>query len=143
MDADVNDVPQPCSLCKYTCFLSPFSPVNFRPPISLSTKMCNVSFLLYDLSYKYNNLVSSYCCSMICSADAWLLVQSFIFFELGVYSPNPTRDFPQRGSAWVPGFEPRPVGSHWERLPTDLRSVPSSVVHGCAISKGTSDICCW
>jgi hypothetical protein len=43
------------------------------------------------------------------------------FFELGVYSPNPTRDFPQRGSAWVPGFEPHPVGSHWEHLPTDLR----------------------
>jgi hypothetical protein len=78
MDADVNDVPQPSSLCKYTCVLFPFSPVNFRPPISLSTKMCNVSFLLYDLSYKHSNLVSSYCCSMIYSADAWLLVQSFM-----------------------------------------------------------------
>jgi hypothetical protein len=28
------------------------------------------------------------------------------FFELGVYSSNPTRNFPQQGSARVPGFEP-------------------------------------
>jgi hypothetical protein len=29
------------------------------------------------------------------------------------------------GSARVPGFEPRPIGSHWERLSTDLQLVPS------------------
>jgi hypothetical protein len=38
------------------------------------------------------------------------------FFELGLYSPNPTWDFPQQGSVLVPGFEPRPVGSHWKRF---------------------------
>jgi hypothetical protein len=47
------------------------------------------------------------------------------YFKQGVYSPNPTKDFPQQGSAQMPEFEPRPVGFHWEHLSTDLRSVPT------------------
>jgi hypothetical protein len=46
------------------------------------------------------------------------------FFNWGFIPLTPPGIFPKWGSARVPRFEPRPAGSHWEHLPTDLRSVP-------------------